>query len=610
MNFKNQFLSFALSFISFLATAQIQEISAPLWHSPTVPSAVPESGDTLVPPFVDDFSYPSDRPSPTLWQDQKVLINDGYALYPNSIGVATFDGLNEFGFAYKPGSFNSDSLADVLTSAYLDLSGLNNVWLSFQYQSAGTGEAPSVGDSLVVEYWSPVTQSWTFQWGVRGDGNATGFSSVIIPVTGSDYLRDGFAFRIGAYGARSGAFDIWNVDYVQLDKDRNAADTIITEPAFARAHPLIIGSGPFTSWPWWVSNASSVANRPSTLQFTYRRNGVVPSGGWSLNLGQFRWEENGTLIQQTTAVPVITNTNHNVDQTFTMNVPAAALGILSGPTVVKTKVWFDGSAAGFRSNDTVRGTLELDNYLALDDGTAERAYAVQNINGGRVAQRFQTSGLGLADSLKGVRINFVDAGERYASTFRLAVWGPSDSVGAPGELLYMSDSLYEPDWGYYRGDMIPYELDSTLDISSYAHVWIGYVCTTADPMFVGLDTERTLPGSMPRYYGDGFNWYPSLESGVMLLQPYFRYSPADMNITQFQPRPTFLHIYPNPSEGQLLIQSTGKTIVVIMDAQGRKVFEAEVEGEAELGLEYLPAGLYTISGVQGDEINHLKWVKL
>ena len=85
-------------------------------------------------------------------------------------------------------------------------------------------------------------------------------SSVILPVQGANYLQKGFRFRFAAYGARAGAYDIWNVDYVQLDKDRNPSDTIITEPAIARAHPLIIGSGAYTSWPWWVSNASSVAN--------------------------------------------------------------------------------------------------------------------------------------------------------------------------------------------------------------------------------------------------------------------------------------------------------------------------------------------------------------
>lgn len=597
--------TFFASLLAVVATAQVQEITAVLSSAPKTAWSV-ESTDTLVPPFTDDFSYPSDKPSPALWQDAKVWVNDEMALFQNSLGVATFDGLNENGFAYKENALGSDSLADVLTSAYIDLQGLSNVYLSFQLQEGGRGELPSNADSIVVEYWSPVTADWTQVWGQKGSGTSGPFSSIILPVQGANYLQKGFRFRFAAYGARAGAYDIWNVDYVQLDKDRNPGDTIITEPAIARAHPLIIGSGAYTSWPWWVSNASSVANRPSTLEFIYRRNGAVPSGGWSLNLGQFRWEENGVLVQQTTAVPVITNTQHNQDQTFTVSVPSAAMISFSGPTTVSTKVWFDGSAAGFRSNDTVRGTLTLDNYLALDDGSAERAYAVQNVVGGRVAQKFKVGGLGGSDTLKGMYFNFVDAGEAYTSTFRMAVWAPADSGDGPGNILYMSDSLYRPFTGYYRGDMMPYELDSSVSLNAYAEVWLGYICTSSNPMYLGLDQQRTLPSGMPRYYGDGFNWYQSLEPGVAMMRPYFRYSPTDMAVEELAQD---FKVYPNPSSGSLSIESPSAHYV-LRTLTGATVAAGHVEGYNNLELHHLDAGLYILSLRTAQGIAQVKWIKL
>ena len=597
--------TFFASILAVVATAQVQEITTVLKGAPVTSWSV-ESTDTLVPPFTDDFSYPSDKPSAALWQDAKVWVNDEMALFQNSLGVATFDGLNEYGFAYKENALGSDSLADVLTSAYLDLQGLSNVYLSFQLQEGGRGELPSNNDSIVVEYWSPVTADWTQVWGQKGSGTSGPFSSVILPVQGANYLQKGFRFRFAAYGARAGAYDIWNVDYVQLDKDRNPSDTIITEPAIARAHPLIIGSGAYTSWPWWVSNASSVANRPSTLEFIYRRNGAVPSGGWSLNLGQFRWEENGSLIQQTTAVPVITNTQHNQDQTFTVSVPSTAMTSFSGPTTVSTKVWFDGSAAGFRSNDTVRGTLTLDNYLALDDGSAERAYAVQNVVGGRVAQKFKVGGLGGSDTLKGMYFNFVDAGEAYTSTFRMAVWAPADSGDGPGNILYMSDSLYRPFTGYYRGDMMPYELDSSVSLNAYAEIWLGYICTSSNPMYLGLDQQRTLPSGMPRYYGDGFNWYQSLEPGVAMMRPYFRYSPTDMAVEELAQD---FKVYPNPSSGSLSIESPSAHYV-LRTLTGATVAAGHVEGYNNLELHHLDAGLYILSLRTAQGIAQVKWIKL
>ena len=597
--------TFFASLLAVVATAQVQEITTVLSSAPITSWSV-ESTDTLVPPFTDDFSYPSDKPSPALWQDAKVWVNDEMALFQNSLGVATFDGLNEYGFAYKENALGSDSLADVLTSAYLDLQGLSNVYLSFQLQEGGRGELPSNADSIVVEYWSPVTADWTQVWGQKGSGTSGPFSSVILPVQGANYLQKGFRFRFAAYGARAGAYDIWNVDYVQLDKDRNPSDTIITEPAIARAHPLIIGSGAYTSWPWWVSNASSVANRPSTLEFIYRRNGAVPSGGWSLNLGQFRWEENGALVQQTTAVPVITNTQHNQDQTFTVSVPSTAMTSFSGPTTVSTKVWFDGSAAGFRSNDTVRGTLTLNNYLALDDGSAERAYAVQNVVGGRVAQKFKVGGLGGSDTLKGMYFNFVDAGEAYTSTFRMAVWAPADSGDGPGNILYMSDSLYRPFTGYYRGDMMPYELDSSVSLNAYAEIWLGYICTSSNPMYLGLDQQRTLPSGMPRYYGDGFNWYQSLEPGVAMMRPYFRYSPTDMAVEELAQD---FKVYPNPSSGSLSIESPSAHYV-LRTLTGATVAAGHVEGYNNLELHHLDAGLYILSLRTAQGIAQVKWIKL
>ena len=597
--------TFFASILAVVATAQVQEITTVLRSAPVTSWSV-ESTDTLVPPFTDDFSYPSDKPSPALWQDAKVWVNDEMALFQNSLGVATFDGLNEYGFAYKENALGSDSLADVLTSAYLDLQGLSNVYLSFQLQEGGRGELPSNNDSIVVEYWSPVTADWTQVWGQKGSGTSGPFSSVILPVQGANYLQKGFRFRFAAYGARAGAYDIWNVDYVQLDKDRNPSDTIITEPAIARAHPLIIGSGAYTSWPWWVSNASSVANRPSTLEFIYRRNGAVPSGGWSLNLGQFRWEENGALVQQTTAVPVITNTQHNQDQTFTVSVPSTAMTSFSGPTTVSTKVWFDGSAAGFRSNDTVRGTLTLNNYLALDDGSAERAYAVQNVVGGRVAQKFKVGGLGGSDTLKGMYFNFVDAGEAYTSTFRMAVWAPADSGDGPGNILYMSDSLYRPFTGYYRGDMMPYELDSSVSLNAYAEIWLGYICTSSNPMYLGLDQQRTLPSGMPRYYGDGFNWYQSLEPGVAMMRPYFRYSPTDMALEELAQD---FKVYPNPSSGSLSIESPSAHYV-LRTLTGATVAAGHVEGYNNLELHHLDAGLYILSLRTAQGIAQVKWIKL
>jgi hypothetical protein len=601
-----------LGFVCNVISAQIVESTFPISSRTFEGTGAIESNDTIVPPFVDDFSYDRESPTPSLWTDSYVWVNNNMPLYQNSVGVATFDGCNEYGVYYDLNANNTNQIADQLTSKYLNLQGLSNVWLSFQYQRAGMGEVPTLNDSLVVQFYSPSDSSWTQVWGEKGNGNSDAFRTAMIPVVGAQYLQKGFRFKIASYGARSGAFDIWNIDYVQLDKDRNAGDSIVTEPAFARAHPLIKGSKSYTSWPWWLDMSSNpLANRPTALTFTYRRMGTVPSGGWSLNLGRYRWEENGQLIQQQTSVPVITNTLHDQDLTFDVQVPSSALGQLNGPTTVETKVWFDGSAAGLRSNDTVRGVLELDNYLALDDGSAERMYGVENVSGSRVAQKFNINGIGANDSLLGIYFNF----PRSRTGFKMAVWATADSADMPGDLLYVSDSTYVS-WHWYQSDLIAYAFDSALALSGHSSLWIGYIDVgtnqnVENTIYVGLDRHQSLPTSMPRYYGDGFNWYPSLEPGVLLMRPYFRYHPDDLGSVAMDNVAPGIELYPNPSEGSLNIRvpSDKPFEVHVINMNGQEVLFGEGINEFKSEADFLSKGIYTIRVVQGTQVWHAKWIK-
>ena len=189
------------------------------------------AGDTIILPIVDDFSNKSTLPNPKFWADNKVYINSTIPTGLLSIGAATFDGTNQYGFPYNINYNGSDSVADVLTSRYINyVTNPSNVYLSFMYQAGGLGELPEIEDSLVVEFWAAPDSAWEQVWAVKGNSQATDFKSVIIPVDSAKYLVDGFRFRFAAYGALNGAFDVWNIDYVQLDKNRTPSDTVIIEP--------------------------------------------------------------------------------------------------------------------------------------------------------------------------------------------------------------------------------------------------------------------------------------------------------------------------------------------------------------------------------------------
>ena len=99
------------------------------------------------PPFFQDsarqFFLPVSDPS-LLWVDNYVYHNYRFGDHPRTLGVMTFDGLDESGYPYAIGT-TSSGYADVLTSKPIDLSGMspadsvyisllrlsiNNIWIS------------------------------------------------------------------------------------------------------------------------------------------------------------------------------------------------------------------------------------------------------------------------------------------------------------------------------------------------------------------------------------------------------------------------------------------------------------------------------------------------
>jgi len=125
---------------------------------------------TISLPFTEDFSTSWVYPDPQIWIDDRALINDTYSINPPSIGVATLDGLNQYGNPYIPvvdGSDLIDGIGDVLTSRPICLAdaGLvegDTVFLRFFYQAEGYGDFPNPGDSLVLETYIPRVRDSSF----------------------------------------------------------------------------------------------------------------------------------------------------------------------------------------------------------------------------------------------------------------------------------------------------------------------------------------------------------------------------------------------------------------------------------------------------------------
>jgi hypothetical protein len=127
----------------------------------------------LKPPFMDDFSSYTGYPNHEKWLDRQGYVNQGFAIYPPTIGVVTLDALNEYGQLYAHASHSPFS-ADTLTSNLIRLDSNftlqrpmqvgDSLYLSFYYQPGGgsknanaggwevVGDQPDHSDKLVLEF--------------------------------------------------------------------------------------------------------------------------------------------------------------------------------------------------------------------------------------------------------------------------------------------------------------------------------------------------------------------------------------------------------------------------------------------------------------------------
>ena len=233
------------------------------------------SFDTISLPLIDDFSKQGIYPDTTYWIDKNVFINTDYPFYPPTIGVATFDGVDPFGNPYDFLNPTSYGIADYLTSrpvrldsnAFTKLSPADSVYLSFFYQPQGRGNAPDLDDSLVLEF-KTNDSLWTHIWSVPGRNiiGDTAFKQVMISVSDSIYFYKGFQFRFKNYATLSGNVDHWNIDYVRLDKLRNANDTVIDDVAFVYNTGTLLKN--FQQMPWQHYLVDTSAELKSTLYNT------------------------------------------------------------------------------------------------------------------------------------------------------------------------------------------------------------------------------------------------------------------------------------------------------------------------------------------------------
>lgn len=550
-------------------------------------------------PFIDDFSQNWHFPNQNLWQDIQVYVNSNYPINPPSYGVATFDGLDSTGYPYDFSSSTSWGIADSLTSHPIDLTTINDsVYLSFQYQPQGNGNAPESGDSLRLDFFRKADSTWIRVWQVGGSATQS-FKKVMVPV-GTDFHNDEFQFRFSNLSTLSGNFDHWHIDYIYLNDNRTFADTLLDDVALTTNFYNLLNE--FTAMPWDHYLTDTIGLMAETMPVTYKNNfnssydvfykyevidnngsgpmvEVYPSGVASKTVAPY-----SSLTEPQAVYQIAPNFLND------FNFPSDN----SNNKVFEIKNYFDINPFIDinQQNDTARAYQVFGNYYAYDDGSAELGYGIEGVTA-KLANQFHIK---KADTLTAISIYFNPILDNISGeSFKLTVWSSLN----PEVIVYQQPDFYYPSYSA-TNQMVEFALGTPVILNPGVY-YFGYQKITNSRLNVGYDVNTSNKNKI--WYNVFGNWEnPSggIPNGSLMIHPIFGTTGNPVvSISEKTAKESFDNwlIYPNPTTNFVtIINETNSDLVELelMDMYGKTVAKEQFFQKTNLNLQHLSKGIYFV----------------
>lgn len=594
-----------------------QEVVAPLGFNPVqynadkqytaAKKASAQKTTALSLPFFEDFTGVSPIPDDSKWLDRKVYVNNTMCFNPISRGVATFDALNQDGIPYDPIVNTTLLYADSLTSQQIDISSYqpsDSLYLSFFYQPEGNGFYPEPEDSLMLYLKKP--NGWTRVWRVPGDRTHE-FKQVMIPITDASYFHAGFQFRFVNKASIIVNDDVWNVDYIRLDANRNINDTLVNDVAFTLPPTFFLADYSYMPYHQFLANAnaeraaqhSAIVRNNSTatqnINYNFVATEKVTSAPLASSIG------NTTSIVGTGAFKITENSYTNLPSTPQRN----------HPRVFEHKYYIESVGAGdSRGNDTILHEQNFHNFLAYDDGTAEKSYFLNLFATlpGKIAIDFT---LNEPDTITGVAIYFArqvpPPDQKY---FSIIVYSDIAYGGGSDQVVYQEDFL-KPVYSQIN-NMWVYELQQPVALPA-GKFYIGTMqpaLSNSDSLYFGLDANRD--GDNHTYFNVLNEWKKSKAEGAVMIRPMFgTVFPSD--VADVTANEITWNVAPNPTQGELQVSFSNKLASCnyeVMDMQGRVLLSGFVSNGGNIDTRRLPAGAYFVKlHIDGIETRSRKIIK-
>jgi len=605
-------VSFLLCFPGVL-WLQAQEVITPLHNNPRAAQQYKDfnsakkaaSAVLLELPFFDDFSNSSLVADTGLWSDAFAFVNNNFCLNPVTNGVATLDALDEVGSIYSHMVIASNTfVTDHLTSHPINLAypASDSIYLSFLYQPGGICDLPEEEDSLMVDFYASDSSEWINVWRIPGS-ELQPFNHAMIPITEDRFLNNEFRFRFRNRASlprnnetpdKRSNVDYWHVDYVRLDRNRSAGDTILRDVAFNT--PLTSVFKELSAVPWAHFEQAYNTTLSPFVSAQYRNNDSIPRNVTrSLFIEEPIYGESQlTGIPTAQDIPAFDETVVDFAFPYDLDFNRGDSALVRFKAALRTDE-FDPKV-----NDTVIHDQLFRDYYAYDDGTAEAGYGLRGdgTEYGTVAIRHYSYE---ADMLGGVYIYFnqvYDSLNLKDYTFNLMVWNDSD--GYPGTAIWDDETIYRPRYTPTYTGFVKYEFTEPVPVNGTFYLgWRQYKPYTLN---MGLD-KNSVPDSPVMFYNLG-SWISSEAPGMVLFRP-FLYEPSTGIDRAAASDLSPLNLYPNPASDRIWIQvpsgSEGLDIpLYIYDTSGRQLYHTVLRSNSLDVSEYAP-GLYYIRAIIAGE---------
>jgi len=595
-----------LIFLSiFLTDLSAQEVITGLQHDNRISGSANRlqkhfkginASDTIELPFFDDFSGQNTFPDSSKWLDEYVFINDTYSNRQRTTGIATLDALDDRGRLYET-AISTGFKADELTSVPLNLNypPSDNIWLSFFYEPGGLSDRPEANDTLTLQFFAPEENKWYSVWQSEFSQDST-FRPVIIRIDQPVFLKRGFQFRFINYATLSsnlsdpsmiGNCDIWNIDYVFLDRNRNEGDTLFHDVAFRL--PLRSALNTHESMPWKQFRKVYLQEMGSAITINYRNNDDLVRNItrdfviWDVykNVPAHIFSAGATNIEP------LSNVTYDANLVYTFNTDNQDSALFRITASLKTDE-FDP-----KQNDTIVYYQKFSDYFAFDDGSAEAGYGINGLGSRNAMAAYRFTSF-MQDTLRAIRICFNDSYmDNNKRAFDLMVW--DDDNGIPGNVLYSMEEVMveqgENINGYYT-----YVLPEGVLVENTFYV--GWKQRSETFLNAGFDINTPHLGK--QFFWTNGVWQESQVQGSIMIRPATGEIPIvtgienevtpETNIKKFR-------IWPNPAGDYLNIETPelrpGELVyITIIDMNGYEMMK--IPYSERIDISRLRKGAYTV----------------